>query len=190
MTEMPDGYILQAVSEKGKTVLEACQLPDAADREKELMDVRKTAWATLSKKPDLSQAPARVLAKFRDLDFWTRESDRCLSCGACTYFCPSCYCFNITDEGTGVGKPGRRIRSWDNCMSALFTQEASGYNPRPTKATHMRQRVTHKFSTYPENWGAFSCMGCGRCISNCPARIDIRQIVLDAIAEEPAESSK
>ena len=75
-------------------------------------------------------------------------------------------------------------------MSALFTQEASGYNPRPTKATHMRQRVTHKFSTYPENWGAFSCMGCGRCISNCPARIDIRQIVLDAIAEEPAESSK
>ena len=133
---------------------------------------------------------ARVLAKFRDLDFWTRESDRCLSCGACTYFCPSCYCFNITDEGTGVGKPGRRIRSWDNCMSALFTQEASGYNPRPTKATHMRQRVTHKFSTYPENWGAFSCMGCCRCISNCPARIDIRQIVLDAIAEEPAESSK
>ena len=183
MTELADGYVLQAVTEKGKDVLEKSPLEDAAAREKEMMDVRKAAWATLIEKPDLSEAPDKVLGKFRDLDFWEKESDRCINCGACTYFCPSCYCFNISDEGSGVGKPGRRLRTWDNCMSSLFTREASGYNPRPTKATRMRQRVTHKFATYPENWGAFSCMGCGRCISNCPERIDIRQIVLDAMAD-------
>ncbi len=184
MTAMPDGgYVLQSVSERGQKVLEQSGLADAADRESALMEVRKAAWKTLCPKPDLSDAPNRILARFRDVDFWARETDRCYSCGACTYFCPSCYCFNITDEGSGMGRPGRRIRSWDNCMSSLFTREASGHNPRATKGERMRQRVTHKFATYPENWGAFSCMGCGRCISNCPARIDIRRIVLDAIAD-------
>ncbi len=181
MTEIADGYVLQAVTDKGKAVLEASPLKDAADREAEVMDVRKQAWRTLIAREDLTYAPDRVLERFTDMDFWTKETDRCLSCGACTYFCPSCYCFNMTDEGSGMGKPGRRLRSWDNCMSSLFTREASGHNPRASKAERMRQRVTHKFATYPENWGAFSCMGCGRCISNCPARIDIRRIVLDAI---------
>ena len=181
MTELNDGFVLQAVTDKGKALLEASPLADAADREADVMETRKKAWQTLIAKEDLKYAPDRVLERFTDMDFWTRETDRCLSCGACTYFCPSCYCFNMTDEGSGMGKPGRRLRSWDNCMSSLFTREASGHNPRATKAERMRQRVTHKFATYPENWGAFSCMGCGRCISNCPARIDIRRIVLDAI---------
>ena len=63
-------------------------------------------------------------------------------------------------------------------MSSLFTREASGHNPRMLKAFRMRNRVSHKYSTYPENWGAFSCSGCGRCISNCPVCVDIRAIVL------------
>ncbi len=187
MTELPDGYVLQGVTDRGTALLEASSLPDASDREAELMAVRKAAWGTLCPKPDLSAAPDRLLARFSDAAFWEKASDRCISCGACTYMCPSCYCFNVTDEGSGMGTPGRRLRSWDNCMSSLFTREASGHNPRPAKRDRMRQRVTHKFATYPENWGAFSCMGCGRCISNCPARIDIRQIVLDAMADQTAE---
>ena len=92
--------------------------------------------------------------------------------------------FNITDEGEGLSeKGGRRLRSWDNCMSSLFTREASGHNPRMLKAFRMRNRVSHKYSTYPENWGAFSCSGCGRCISNCPVCVDIRAIVLAAIED-------
>ena len=188
MTELEDGIALQSVTERGEAILAACPLPDGTDRLEDVKAIRKAAFATLSPRPDLNDAPRRLLERFTDLDFWTRETDRCLSCGACTYFCPSCYCFNITDEGTGVGKPGRRLRTWDNCMSSLFTREASGHNPRATKAMRMRQRVTHKFSTYPENWGVFSCMGCGRCISNCPSRIDIRQMVLDAIAEDSGEA--
>ena len=143
---------------------------------------RKAAWASLDKAPSLAEAPAKVAARFEDVEFWQQETDRCLSCGACTYFCPTCYCFNITDEGDGLnGREGRRLRTWDNCMSPLFTREASGHNPRTAKALRMRNRVSHKFATYPENWGAFSCNGCGRCVSNCPVHLDIRAIVLDAI---------
>ena len=68
-------------------------------------------------------------------------------------------------------------------MSSLFTREASGHNPRMLKALRMRNRVSHKYSTYPENWGSFSCSGCGRCISNCPVCVDIRSIVLAAIED-------
>ena len=85
-------------------------------------------------------------------------------------------------------KGGRRLRSWDNCMSSLFTREASGHNPRTLKAFRMRNRVSHKYSTYPENWGSFSCSGCGRCIGNCPVHLDIRAIVLDAIEADGSQA--
>ena len=187
MTQLPDGYVLQGVTPRGDALLEASGLEDGQPRFKEVEDVRKAAWASLVKAPDLKAAPASVAAKFTDVDFWTRETDRCLSCGACTYFCPTCYCFNITDEGEATSeKGGRRLRTWDTCMSPLFTREASGHNTRMEKALRMRNRVSHKFSTYPENWGSFSCNGCGRCISNCPVSLDIRQIVLDAINDNQA----
>ena len=182
MTEVEGGYVLQAMTDKGAALLEGSSLADGADRFADAEAARKAAWASLDKAPSLAEAPAKVAARFEDVEFWQQETDRCLSCGACTYFCPTCYCFNITDEGDGLnGREGRRLRTWDNCMSPLFTREASGHNPRTAKARRMRNRVSHKFATYPENWGAFSCNGCGRCVSNCPVHLDIRAIVLDAI---------
>lgn len=181
ITAIDEGLVLQGISEKGKALLESSSLADGTDRFPKVEEVRKKAWQSLVKAPDLTQAKDKLAALFNDVDFWIRETDRCLSCGACTYFCPTCYCFNITDEGFGLLDDGKRIRSWDSCMSPLFTREASGHNPRLAKALRMRNRVSHKFSTYPENWGVFSCNGCGRCISNCPVCLDIRAIVLDAI---------
>ena len=36
--------------------------------------------------------------RFLSDEFWEDVTAKCLSCGACTYLCPTCYCFNITDE--------------------------------------------------------------------------------------------
>ena len=190
LTELENGYVLQAVSEKGKALLAASSLAEGEDKVPQMNAVRKEAWKTLSKAPDLKDAPTRIAARFTDTVFWERATEHCLSCGACTYFCPTCYCFNITDEGEAESKEGgRRLRSWDNCMSPLFTREASGHNPRQSKALRMRNRVSHKYVTYPENWGAFSCSGCGRCIQNCPVGLDIRAIVLAAMAEQKTATS-
>ena len=52
--------------------------------------------------------------------------------------CPTCYCFNITDDDLGLAS--RRIRTWDNCMSHTFTLEGSGHNPRSTKAHRLKNR--------------------------------------------------
>lgn len=182
MTAIEGGYILQAITTRGEVCLADAPLPDGAALFPKAEEARKAAWQSLKPAPDLGDAPKRLAALFTDLAFWQEQTDRCLSCGACTCFCPTCYCFNITDEGEGLSeRGGRRLRSWDNCMSSLFTREASGHNPRSTKALRMRNRVSHKFATYPENWGGFSCNGCGRCISNCPVCLDIRAIVLAAL---------
>jgi ferredoxin len=187
MTEIEGGFVLQGITPKGDELLAASGLPDGKDAFPSAEAARKAAWGSLAKAPNLKDAPARLAERFTDTAFWERQTERCLSCGACTYFCPTCYCFGITDEGDPQNpQGGRRLRSWDSCMSPLFTLEASGHNPRPSKALRMRNRVSHKYSTYPGNWGSFSCSGCGRCIANCPVCLDIRAIVLAACQDPKA----
>ena len=189
LTEIEDGYVMQGITEKGKAFLAKTRLPDGNNWLQVMQEARKKAFASLEKAPDLKEAPKKIAEHFDDLAFWSFWTERCLSCGACTYFCPTCYCFTITDEGDPFDEHGgKRLRSWDTCMSSLFTREASGHNPRQTKAERMRNRVSHKFATYPENWGVFSCSGCGRCVNNCPVGLDIRAIVLAALNDSSAKT--
>jgi ferredoxin len=106
---------------------------------------------------------------------WATAGQKCLGCGACSFLCPTCHCFDITDEvrnGTG-----RRVRTWDCCAYPLFTLHASGHNPRPTPKERWRQRLMHKFRYALENYGRFFCVGCGRCIRNCPVSMDLRGVL-------------
>ncbi len=150
-TDVEGGFVLEAVSEKGKALLEESSLPTADDAQVEAIPaLHEKAIASLGEAPDLSAAKESLAAIFDDTTFWERQTAHCLSCGACTYICPTCYCFNITDEGDGLNeKGGKRLRTWDNCMASHFTREASWHNPRTKKAFRMRNRISHKFSNYP-----------------------------------------
>ncbi len=186
MTPVEGGYVLEPVTETGGELLQSSLLEDAGKRLDEAHAVHKRAAEGLGEAPDLSETPGKLLELFDDMGFWEEVSAKCISCGACTYLCPTCYCFNITDEACGA--EGARLRTWDNCMSYQFTMEASGHNPRPTKAHRLKNRVGHKFSYYPTiHGGAIACCGCGRCIKHCPVSVDIREIVLKATAAESAE---
>ncbi|MBM4043249.1 MAG: heterodisulfide reductase subunit A [Planctomycetes bacterium] len=105
-------------------------------------------------------------AHFED-PLWTEATLACLGCGACSYLCPTCHCFDIVDEA--VWNRGERRRNWDCCSFSLFTLHASGHNPRPTQAARYRQRVMHKFKYFPERFGRLACVGCGRCVRTCGA---------------------
>ena len=74
--------------------------------------------------------------RFQSDEFWEEVSAKCISCGACTYLCPTCYCFNITDE-QGIDK-GERIGAGTACMFQHFTLEASGHNPRSKKSQRLK----------------------------------------------------
>lgn len=182
MTPVEGGLVLDAVSLKGAAFLDAQDLPDGQPYAEAVSKAHSDALAAAPEVLDLSAASERLKARFTDTAFWEDATGRCLSCGACTYICPTCQCFTITDEGDA--HQGRRLRSQDNCMAPLFTREASGHNPRQIKGARMRNRVSHKFWYAPEySEGRFACTGCGRCVALCPVSLDIRELVLKAIAE-------
>lgn len=180
-TDIEGGFVLNPITDKGKELVST--LADAEQSQEDAaVQAHEKILSAMKKGPDLSLVKEALLKVFDDTEFWQAQSSGCLSCGGCTYLCPTCYCFNITDESNGIS--GTRIRSWDNCMAPLFTLEASSHNPRAGKAARLRNRVGHKFSYYPNlHEGRFSCVGCGRCIKSCPSGVDIRKIVLNAIAQ-------
>ncbi len=118
---------------------------------------------------------------FGDTAFWEKIAEACISCGTCTFVCPTCHCFDISDET--IFREGVRRRFWDACMFTDFTLEASGHNPRTKIYQRLRQKVCHKYSYYVRNFGAISCVGCGRCTRSCPVNIDIFSIVSWAMSK-------
>jgi ferredoxin len=114
----------------------------------------------------------RRLREAYDSPLWETAGQKCLGCGTCSFLCPTCHCFDITDELRGG--VGRRVRTWDCCAYPQFTLHGSGHNPRPTLKERWRQRMMHKFRYAVENFAVPFCVGCGRCIRNCPVNMDLR----------------
>ena len=112
--------------------------------------------------------------------YWYRLGDRCLSCRLCTYVCPTCRCFDVRDQETR-SKGIERLRAWDSCVAENYRRIAGGHNPCPTKAERLRNRFYCKFCYYPQDYGPVACVGCGRCITQCPVNIDIAE-VLEGVA--------
>jgi ferredoxin len=99
-------------------------------------------------------------------EVWEDIAFACVNCRVCTYACPTCHCFTVTDEV--LAGSGGRATVWDSCQNRLFTKEASGHNPRESDVARVRQRILHKYHYYPRVHGSLMCSGCGRCIAVCP----------------------
>ncbi|MDR1358141.1 MAG: 4Fe-4S dicluster domain-containing protein, partial [Coriobacteriales bacterium] len=113
-----------------------------------------------------------------DSPYWNDLSLKCLNCGTCTFVCPTCYCFDMSQNNRG--NEGYRFRSWDSCMFTDYTLMAGNHNPRPTKMKRLRNRFMHKLSFFDSRYGSSLCSGCGRCIEMCPVGIDITRIIEDS----------
>jgi NAD(P)H-flavin reductase len=81
--------------------------------------------------------------------------------------CPTCYCFDVKDNPELSLERGERIRTWDGCLLEDFAKVASGENFRPTRPTRYRHRYFKKGKYLFDRFGFISCVGCGRCGSNC-----------------------
>ena len=188
-TQVDGGFVVEPLTEKGEAAVFAvgAALTDAADDQTAEADAAKAAAATKIEIPfELDSIRDNLHDNIAD-PRWADLAMRCISCGTCTYVCPSCYCFSINDSI--VETKGDRYRCWDNCFNPLYTEETSGYNPRAKKANRFRNRFSHKFWYYPDKYDSLLCSGCGRCIMNCPTRIDIREVIRVMGAPAPAPAA-
>jgi ferredoxin len=117
---------------------------------------------------------------------WDDVAARCLTCGNCTMVCPTCFCFSVEDvsglASSQAGGEPERHRSWDSC----FTMDHSyvhGGSVRVSGRSRYRQWMTHKLATWFDQFGTSGCVGCGRCITWCPAGIDITEEVAAIAAD-------
>ena len=124
------------------------------------------------------------LEEMYDHPIWDDISTKCLNCGTCTYVCPTCHCFDISQDMRR--KDGVRFRCWDSCMFSEYTMMAGGHNPRPEKLERVRNRFMHKLNFFERRYGMSLCVGCGRCVEKCPVALDITRLVDDIGAAELA----
>lgn len=171
MLETDDKLFLEGVTDKGRAALDELGLADADQAE---VDKAEEIDEGDARSLDLDGLPEALDNKW-DEEFWERVGQNCLSCGICTFLCPSCHCFDVND--TFKKGKGARCRVWDTCQFSHYTMHAGGHNPRPEKMNRVRNRLMHKFNFIPKNFDTFGCVGCGRCISLCPVNIDIVEIL-------------
>jgi ferredoxin len=174
-----DSYIVRALTDRGRSLLGA-------------LGAEADAGVEPDGPPELARKVSTDgLKDWLDKNFeserWKDVSLNCISCGTCYYLCPTCHCFDITDEA-GVSK-GERYRIWDCCSFSGFTKMA-GHQPRVGRHARYRQRIMHKFKYTVDNVDLVACVGDGRCIRHCPVGVDIGEILEALPAGTQAERRK
>jgi ferredoxin len=103
---------------------------------------------------------------------WDDVAQRCLTCGNCTMVCPTCFCTAVEDHTDLAGEVATRTRKWDSCFTLEFSHLHGG-SVRKQARSRYRQWMTHKLAHWIDQFDTSGCVGCGRCITWCPAGIDI-----------------
>jgi ferredoxin len=163
---------VRAQTEKGSAALEAWKpfLTDAAAPE--VSTPAPNIQCTL--KVDMTGIKEKLDLMFEH-PLWDEISKKCLTCGTCTYVCPTCHCFDISQENKM--NAGERFRCWDSCMFSAYTEMAGNHNPRAEKMPRVRQRFMHKLCFFEDRYSKSLCVGCGRCVEKCPVALDITVLI-------------
>ena len=117
---------------------------------------------------------------------WDDVAERCLACANCTMVCPTCFCSSLEDTSDLSGENAERWRQWDSCFNGDFSYVHGG-RVRESTASRYRQWMSHKLSTWHDQFGTSGCVGCGRCITWCPVGIDIT-VEAETIRERDGET--
>lgn len=88
--------------------------------------------------------------------------------------CPTCFCVTVEDSTDVPVRRAERWRKWDSCFTQNFSYIHGG-SVRLSPKSRYRQWLTHKMAAWVDQFGTFGCVGCGRCITWCPAGIDVTE---------------
>lgn len=176
LTEVVDGgehwFLLEAGTPRGEAIATRLALqPASPEQRARALRVTDEAALAMGLHLETDDLPAALQAQ-PEHPRWDEVAERCLSCANCTLACPTCFCSDVEDVTDLTGDHAERWRRWDSC----FTLEHSyvhGGSVRATGRSRYRQWLTHKLSTWHDQFGTSGCVGCGRCVTWCPVGIDI-----------------
>ncbi len=173
ITELDDEFLLEINSEKGLKLINLLDLKEAS--EEDLLQkekVLKDSYKKIKRKLDTKDLKEILYSKL-DHPYWFEVGNRCLSCGNCTQVCPTCFCFDIVEKNTIDGFTSQRIRVSDSCFNPSFAT-VHKFNLRDNVSFRYRHWLMHKMAYWQDQFGYMGCIGCGRCITWCPTKIDIQ----------------
>lgn len=190
LSEVNGGFVVESGSEKGKALINknSSLFSDAGKEKTEARDKQRLeVISAVDKNIKTNEIPNQdnfegIIEKNYDAGIWKNEAETCVECGACNVICPTCHCFLLYDQ-KDAGRMAR-LRIWDSCMIKDFARVAGGANPRERLWMRLRNRFEKKFDFFPKVADVYACTGCGRCISACPAKIDIRKVLNKLVADD------
>jgi len=114
---------------------------------------------------------------------WDELAEKCLGCGICTYVCPLCHCFSMKDGVSLDNSKCSRCRQWDACTLPRFSRVSSGHNFHKTIKERYYNWFYHKFVRAYKEYGKAQCVACGACKENCPAGIEVGQVLKEIVGD-------
>ena len=105
--DLGEQFAMEALTDKGQAVLakvghllreQTVQLPPVPERTLQV---------------PTEGLPEKLSGLF-DAPIWDNWMFKCLGCGTCTYICPTCHCFDLSNKQRG--EVGVKLRTWDSCM--------------------------------------------------------------------------
>jgi sulfhydrogenase subunit beta (sulfur reductase) len=176
LTELIDDgghrFVVEVASDRGAELLDELGAPEAPQDDVAAGDrVAESAADRMGRRLDTAGLKELLYAG-ADSPVWDDVATRCLACGNCTAVCPTCFCTSVEDVTDLAGDVAGRTRVWDSCFDADYSWIHGGTVRGSTKARY-RQWMTHKLGSWVDQFGTSGCVGCGRCVTWCPAAIDI-----------------
>lgn len=170
LTELEEGFLVEVGSDYGEKIVQTLNLRTVTPEQSHEAE-RQTARVIESQSRELQPITLNQLQSKRFHPQWDDIAERCLACGNCTMVCPTCFCHRHHEEPKLDGKSSEHVREWDSCFGESHGQLA-GFQVRKTVIQRYQQWMIHKLDTWHEQYERSGCVGCGRCMSWCPAEID------------------
>ncbi len=191
LMDLGDRYMAVAGSPSGEAmfadpIFKQASEADVTRRRALLEQVRRRFKNTTS----WFSATVRYISQGKVLEqTWEEIGNRCVECGGCTYVCPACTCFTVSDRQVGPNEI-ERVRIWDSCGLSGFTRMAGGFNPRRAVHDRRNRRFFRKLAHYfIQRELSMACVGCGRCAAVCHGDVGMPSVV-EMIRRATAELDK
>lgn len=175
LIELDDVFLIEVGTQAGLDAMHDLTVEALSDdwQQAATLGLSEAAASMGRELPDAHGIPSLLLNNLEH-PRWKQVAARCLSCTNCTQVCPTCFCWDVEDATSLDGNTTQRTRVWDSCFNPAYSGQAGG-NIRPTTTSRYRQWLTHKMGSWEQQFGTSGCVGCGRCITWCPAAIDITE---------------